>query len=149
MEILDVSKSYFCAYYSFICSPGLIVLHEASNCCSFLCPLRLQLYVCFQPPKPKISQSSEKAGAQTAQLGFQDEDRQGSGQVAEEHHQEEGPPGGGTASTLRTHGVGGVGNLRLGRKTVLSYLPILQAFVKQLLLPFAIQMSLPGSVVVE
>lgn len=43
----------------------------------------------------------------------------------------------------------GGGNLRLGRKTVLSYLPILQAFVKQLLLPFAIQMSLPGSVVVE
>lgn len=35
------------------------------------------LQVCFQPLKAKITQSSEKDGAQTAQLWFQDEDRAG------------------------------------------------------------------------
>lgn len=40
-------------------------------------------------------------------------------------------------------------NVRLGRATVLAYLTVLQAFVKQQLLLFAGQLPMPGSVVVE
>ena len=100
--------------------------------------------------KQKFLKAQKKPGLRRPNCAFRMKTGQGGGQVAEEHHQKEGPPGGGTASTLRTHAVcWGAGNLSLGRKTILSYLTILQAFVKQLLLPFAVQMSLPGSVVVE
>lgn len=84
-EILNASKSYFhyfCAHYSLACSPGLIVLWGSYS--SFL---YTSVIMCVSLWKQKFLKVQEKTGSQKAWLLLQDEDGQGSGNVAKLCHQ--------------------------------------------------------------